>query len=193
MIKKIFFGLILFVFIGINVLKAQDNRIYTIKLKNGYSVKGKIIEQTDQVVKIKTQNGEVFEYKKDDISDKSDANQSSSSGSTTKARKEIRLASNAITFGIKGGVNFANVVYSGGGTTSSDKSITAIHVGPVADFQLQQNLFMNTGLLFSIKGTKTEGVDGETISINYLEVPLNLAYKFPISENSKFLIQAGCK
>ena len=97
----------------------------------------------------------------------------------------------AQTFGIKGGLNFANLVYSGGGSTQTDKAITGIHIGPVLDIPLQGSFNFNTGLLFSMKGSKAEGVNGYTATINYLDVPLNLAYKFAISEKSKFFIQAG--
>ena len=103
----------------------------------------------------------------------------------------LATESHAQTFGLKGGLNIANLTYSGDGTTSSVKSIIGIHVGPVADFKLQENLSFNTGLLFSIKGAKTEGTDGITETLNYLVVPLNLAYKFPINEGAKFFLQAG--
>ena len=74
--------------------------------------------------------------------------------------------------------------------------MTGIHIGPVADFQLQGNLSFNTGLLFSLKGAKSEdSYNGETYSsttnLNYLVVPLNLAYKFPLNEKAKLLIEAG--
>jgi hypothetical protein len=95
------------------------------------------------------------------------------------------------TFGIKGGLNFANMTYSGEGTSASAKSIIGIHVGPVADIKLLENLSFNAGLIFSIKGTKTEGSSGVTSTLNYLVVPLNIAYKFPISESAKFFLQAG--
>ena len=100
------------------------------------------------------------------------------------------------TFGIKGGVNFANMSVSASGMGVNLKSITTFHAGPVADFKLQDNLYFNTGLLFSLKGFKVEDatfedVTGGTLHLNYLEVPLNLAYKFPIKEQTKFLIQAG--
>ncbi len=99
--------------------------------------------------------------------------------------------SHSQTFGIKGGLNIANLTYSGDGTTASVKSIMGIQVGPVADFKLQENLSFNTGLLFSIKGAKTEGTDGITETLDYLVVPLNLAYKFPINNDAKFFLQAG--
>jgi len=102
----------------------------------------------------------------------------------------------AQTFGIKGGINFANVTISGGGINISPKSITSFHVGPVADFVVQESLHFNTGLLFSVKGFKMEMDFFETTAevtekVNYLEVPLNLAYKFSVSETSNFFVQAG--
>jgi hypothetical protein len=103
-------------------------------------------------------------------------------------------AANAQTFGIKGGVNFANLSMSSGGMSVSPKSITGFHIGPVAEFQLKESLFFNTGLLYSLKGAKIEGDEfspNEQIKINYLEIPLNLAYKFPLKEKSDFFIQAG--
>ena len=92
---------------------------------------------------------------------------------------------NAQTFGIKGGINFANIAYSGGGTTVTEKSITGVHFGPIMDFPLQENLSLNTGLLFSIKGSKSEDSYAgmsytTTTTLNYLVVPINLGYKFPI-------------
>jgi len=99
---------------------------------------------------------------------------------------------NAQKWGIKGGVNFANMTFSVDQFDVSPKSITGFHVGLVSDFLIQRSLHLNTGLLYSLKGTKgeMEGVSG-TIKINYLEIPINLAYKFPINESSDFFIQAG--
>lgn len=99
---------------------------------------------------------------------------------------------NAQTFGIKGGVNFANMTISAMGIGVTPKSLTGVHVGFVGDFELQNSLFFNTGLLYSLKGFKMSA-SGETLSesLNYLVVPLNLEYKFPLNEKSKFMIQAG--
>ncbi len=99
---------------------------------------------------------------------------------------------NAQTFGIKGGLNFANMSITSSGITVSPKSVTEFHVGPIADFQLKNDFSLNTGLLYSVKGFKFS-MDSETATetLNYLEIPINLAYKFPIKDNSKFFIQAG--
>jgi hypothetical protein len=105
-------------------------------------------------------------------------------------------AVNAQTFGIKGGMNIASMSFSASGMSISPKSIIGVHFGPVVDFQIQENLHFNTGLLYSLKGMKMKmevsGMSLEgTEKFNVLEIPLNVAYKFPINEKSNFLIQAG--
>ena len=96
------------------------------------------------------------------------------------------------TFGIKGGANFANMSFSAAAMGVPSKSITSFHFGPVADFKLQNDLYFNTGLIFSVKGYKiNEGGTDISVKYNDLEIPLNLAYRFPINEKSKFLVQAG--
>jgi len=99
---------------------------------------------------------------------------------------------NAQVFGIKGGVNFANMSFSSSQMNVSPKSIVGFHFGPVADFKLQESLYFNTGVLYSLKGAKSgSGELTGTDKSNYLEIPLNLAYKFSINETSDFFIQAG--
>ena len=95
-------------------------------------------------------------------------------------------------YGIKGGVNFANMTISALGIGVTPKSLTAVHVGFVGEFDMKGNLTFNTGLLYSIKGfNMSAGGESVTETLNYLVVPLNFAYKFPINDKSKFLIQAG--
>jgi len=99
--------------------------------------------------------------------------------------------SNAQVFGIKGGINLASMSFSED-MENSIKSILGVHVGPVAEFELQESLFFNTGLLFSVKGAKMEyGSEDASTNLNYLEIPLNFAYKFSAGEKSKLLVQAG--
>lgn len=49
------------------ILNAQENKQVVLNLKTGYSVKGEIIEQTPQKIKIKTFDGQVFEFLMDEI------------------------------------------------------------------------------------------------------------------------------
>lgn len=99
---------------------------------------------------------------------------------------------NAQTFGIKGGVNLANMNISASGMSISPKSIIGVHFGPVVDFKVKENLYFNTGLLYSLKGMKisSNGVSGSE-KLNYLEIPLNVAYKFSLNETSNFFVEAG--
>lgn len=102
----------------------------------------------------------------------------------------------AQSFGIKGGVNFANMSFSNSGLNISPKSIIGFHFGAVAEFELQESLSFNTGILYSLKGYKIKmDILGESMEatekLNYLEIPLNFAYKFPLNETSKFFVQAG--
>jgi hypothetical protein len=78
MIKRQIILILFFVFGAIQILNAQENKLVVLNLKNGYTVKGEIIEQTAQSVKIKLLDGEIFEYKADEISSTTDAKLSSS-------------------------------------------------------------------------------------------------------------------
>ena len=103
---------------------------------------------------------------------------------------------NAQIFGVKGGINLASMSFSSSGLDFSPKSILGIHVGPVAEIELQESLYFNTGLLYSMKGYKIKmdfmGESMEsTAKLNYLEIPLNVAYKFSTGELSNFFVQAG--
>ncbi len=141
MTKKSLFFLFLLAFLVINVLKAQDSKVVILNLKNGYSVKGSIVEQSDQVVKIKTQGGEIFQYKRDEISSTSDANSSSSSSLSQKVHKEFPKVLSAkdkiLSFSIGLGAR------NGGGT--GNISVPPL---PIAfEYILKDNLFNGYGAL----------------------------------------------
>lgn len=65
--KKLFFVLVLSVFTAIAV-SAQEPETVTLKLKNGISLTGQIIEETGEIFKVKTAEGDVFIYRTDEIS-----------------------------------------------------------------------------------------------------------------------------
>ena len=108
----------------------------------------------------------------------------------------IAHIADAQSYGFKAGVNFANVSTIMNGVTASPKSLTGFHGGVLADFNLKENLYFNSGILFSMKGFSGEGDVGQgntslTATLYYLELPLNLTYKIPIKDKSRFFIQAG--
>ena len=67
--KKILFLFIPLLIFTVTFLQAQEqgNKIVIINLKNGYAVKGTIVEQNDKLVKIKVQDGQILEYSTTEI------------------------------------------------------------------------------------------------------------------------------
>ncbi|MFN9710541.1 MAG: porin family protein [Bacteroidota bacterium] len=98
------------------------------------------------------------------------------------------------TFGVKGGLNLANTAVSPtDGVTY--KSIAAIQLGVTAEYAINNNIGVESGLLYSGKGAKGEvSILGESFSVtgtaNYLEIPVNAVYKINAG-NSKVLLNAG--
>ncbi|MDX9696612.1 MAG: porin family protein [Bacteroidales bacterium] len=94
-------------------------------------------------------------------------------------------------FGLKAGLNFANMLNKNDDITSSDeyKSKLGFQVGPVVEFDLTDMFSLETGVIFSTKGFKTEDAgtsifgDWETVSrinLNYLDIPVNLRAGYDI-------------
>ena len=80
---------------------------------------------------------------------------------------------------------------------------TGLHFGFIANlpFRTGSNLYFQPGLIFSNKGRKFAARYDTTVSqtlyvntsefLNYLELPLNLVYKFRLGKTAKFLLGAG--
>lgn len=97
---------------------------------------------------------------------------------------------------IKGGVNLANVSIDEDGGIDDAKTLTSFQVGVLADLQLLPVLYLQPGLVFTGKGTKTQSGDEDdatyyraTTNPYYLEVPVNLVFKTP--GDVKFFAGAG--
>jgi hypothetical protein len=84
-------------------------------------------------------------------------------------------------FGIKGGLNLANVSISPAQTGFEPKSIISFHAGLVLDASLSESISIQPALLFSQKGYGVSGssggvtIDGKA-TLNYLEIPINVLY-----------------
>ena len=77
-------------------------------------------------------------------------------------------------FGIKGGLNFSTFAVSAGSGTITPDSKTGINFGIISEIPLATDFYLQPGLLFSTKGSKSAG---ETLSTNNLEIPINALYK----------------
>jgi hypothetical protein len=97
--------------------------------------------------------------------------------------------------GITAGLNVSNVNESGTDATSNDFK-AGFQAGLVADFSITESFSIIPELLFGQRGYKTSGkVAGvdftQTTTLNYLQLPVNAAYKFNVGYGSKLFIFAG--
>jgi Outer membrane protein beta-barrel domain len=88
------------------------------------------------------------------------------------------------SIGIKGGLNIAHLASN----ESEMGSRLGGHVGLLAHIHLAPNLAVQPEVVYSSQGTKYTSTDGEhELSINYLNIPLQLQYMFA----GGFRIQTG--
>ena len=97
------------------------------------------------------------------------------------AQETSGTAASGIKYGIKAGVNFAKVAFSGDDSEGEDedmKAQTSFQIGGYADLPLGKSFSVQPGLTLSGKGVKYEG-EGykDQTNVMYLEVPVNAVYK----------------
>jgi len=99
---------------------------------------------------------------------------------------------------LKGGVNFANVSYNNKGEVDDANLLTSFHVGIMGDITFNKVLAIQPGIIFTGKGSKIQ--NGKSTDLNYfkatvnpyyIEIPVNVALKLPISKESNFFVGAG--
>jgi hypothetical protein len=102
-----------------------------------------------------------------------------------------------VKLGVKAGLNASSFAYDlkDSDDEKEEKDATkpklGFHIGVAADFELSEKLSLQSGLMWTNKGTKQEVEEDDfeyksTMSLNYLEIPVNVAYKI-----SNFQIHAG--
>jgi hypothetical protein len=99
---------------------------------------------------------------------------------------------------LKGGLNLANVSVTESGRIDDAKTLTSFQVGFIGDVSLGKFASLQPGLLVTGKGSKTQS--GEPTDANYfkattnpiyLEVPLNVVFKFGVNGGPNFFAGAG--
>jgi hypothetical protein len=86
----------------------------------------------------------------------------------------VSTAGAQIRFGVKGGVNIAYASFEKNMFKSDN--MTGFHVGPVLEGMVGQGgIGVETAVLYSQKGFES---DDETVRNAFLEIPLNLKFKF---------------
>ena len=92
--------------------------------------------------------------------------------------------------GLRAGVNFQNLTGDG---VEDGKMAPRFNIGVDYEIAVAPDFYFAPGLFFASKGSKFEweGVDvEETMTLNYLEVPLNLVYK-PVLGNGNLIVAFG--
>ncbi len=91
----------------------------------------------------------------------------------------------AQTFGVKGGLNLANMVLKADSKTLSEdlKMNPGFHLGATAEFPINDIFAFESGLLISTKGYKTVDEEGDyksegKLNLTYLDIPLTAKASF---------------
>lgn len=82
------------------------------------------------------------------------------------------------------GMNFSNMTKAEG-----TKALPGFNLGVGMDYGFSENWSLQSGLMISSKGYKIK--DYSKNRPIYLDIPILAAYKFNISDNTKFVINAG--
>lgn len=85
------------------------------------------------------------------------------------------------------GMNFSNITKD-----NEAKALSGFNLGVGMDYGFSENWSLQSGLMISSKGWKYKE-EGEKMTFRpiYLDIPILAAYKFNISDNTKFVINAG--
>ncbi|MCM1078364.1 MAG: PorT family protein [Bacteroidales bacterium] len=98
----------------------------------------------------------------------------------------------AVTFGIRAGVNFASMSFSYDGGNFSPNGNTGFHAGVAVDFPLMKSLYVQSGLYYSVKGAKIGESDQEIkLSPAYLELPVLASYRYDFSNAAQLQFNVG--
>ncbi|MDR0823739.1 MAG: PorT family protein [Prevotella sp.] len=97
-------------------------------------------------------------------------------------------AQTPITFGIKAGVNLSNLTGDSDGT----KAKIGFNAGVTVDFGIAQDVYLLTGLEYSLKGAKLSD-EGETmkLGLSYIQLPIHVGYKLAVAEGTNIVFHAG--
>lgn len=92
-----------------------------------------------------------------------------------------------VKWDVKFGMNFSNMT-----KIDESKALPGFTLGVGMDYGFNENWSLQSGLMISSKGFKfKEGDWKDKYRPIYLDIPILAAYKFNISDNTKFVINAG--
>lgn len=90
------------------------------------------------------------------------------------------------------GVNFATMKQKLGPNKVTTGSTTGFKVGAVADIDIAKGFFIQPGLFYTTKGYGDNYLGVKTtVTLNYLEIPLNLGYRYDMGSAGSVFATAG--
>lgn len=101
---------------------------------------------------------------------------------------------------VQGGLNLANITKTTDGQTEDNNILPTFNAGILSRFGLSKIIDLESGLLFTGRGSKSETYFTSSTTDNYVkarfnpyyvEVPLNLVFKFPVGKNFNAFVHAG--
>lgn len=97
-------------------------------------------------------------------------------------------AHSQLRFGVKGGLNLSGV--SGKNIDDFvDKNVTGFQLGASLEWMIFEQFGLESGLSYSERGMKFKG--GDRNKTGYIDVPVNVRAKFPVSKTIKPYVNAG--
>ena len=92
-----------------------------------------------------------------------------------------------VRWDVKFGMNFSNMT-----KLDETKALPGFTMGVGADYAFNENWYFQPGVMITSKGYKVKYA-GEKVTVRpvYLDIPILAAYKFDITDNTKFVINAG--
>ena len=96
-----------------------------------------------------------------------------------------------IKFGPKVGLNLSTMTYKSFGIAYDPKTLVGFNFGVISEIPLSGNLVLQPCILYSAKGSKYSVLSEETtVSPSFLEIPVNVVYKFDLGA-AKLFLNAG--
>ena len=101
---------------------------------------------------------------------------------------------------IQGGVNLANITKTTSGQTEDNNMLTSFNAGILGRFGLSKVIDLESGVLFTGKGSKAETYFTSSTTDNYVktkfnpfyvEVPLNVVVRVPLQKTHGLFFHAG--
>lgn len=93
-----------------------------------------------------------------------------------------------LTWGVRGGINLSNL--SADGQTADAK--VGFNVGVTGEYALAEAIYLQSALELTTKGAKSgNGDNSSTTNAVYIQLPIHVAYKIDVADNTKVALFAG--